>query len=40
MDKKIKSFTDLHVWQKSHTLVLEIYVLSKKFPKDELFGFN
>jgi four helix bundle protein len=34
----IKSFTDLIVWQKGHRLVLEIYKLTKKFPKEELFG--
>jgi four helix bundle protein len=34
----INSFRDLVVWQKSMDLVTEIYRLSKKFPKDELFG--
>jgi four helix bundle protein len=38
MENKIKSFTDLHAWKKSHALVLEIYSITKKFPKDELFG--
>jgi four helix bundle protein len=34
----IQSFRDLVVWQKGMVLVPEIYRLSKKFPKDELFG--
>lgn len=36
--KKIKSFTDLYAWQEGHSLVLDIYRLTKKFPKEELFG--
>jgi len=35
---KITSFTDLIVWQKSHTFVLEIYKVTKTFPKEEVFG--
>lgn len=35
--RKIKSFTDLIVWQEGHKLVLEIYLITKKFPKEELF---
>ncbi|MBU4355008.1 MAG: four helix bundle protein [Proteobacteria bacterium] len=38
MTKPIHSFRDLVVWQKGVDLVTEIYRLSKKFPKDELFG--
>lgn len=37
-NKKIQSFTDLIVWQKAHQLVLEVYRLSKLFPKEELFA--
>ncbi len=36
--KKIKSFTDLSAWRESHKLVLIIYVLTKNFPKEEVFG--
>lgn len=36
--RKIKSFTDLTVWQQGHHLVLAIYRITKKFPKDEQFG--
>jgi hypothetical protein len=35
---KIKSFTDLITWKKSHKLVLIIYQMTKSFPKEELFG--
>lgn len=28
----------LLVWQKSHDLVLKVYDVTKRFPKDELFG--
>jgi len=38
MQSNIKYFTDLLAWQKNHNLVLEVYQLTKKFPKDELFG--
>lgn len=38
MIKPIHSFRDLVVWQKSVDLVTEIYRLSKKFPKEEVFG--
>lgn len=34
----IKVFTDLTVWQESHQLVLEIYKITRSFPKNELFG--
>ncbi len=35
---RIETFQDLKVWQKSHTLILEIYKLTKRFPNDEKFG--
>ena len=38
MEIKIKSFTDLKVWQKGHQLVLEIYQTTKSFPSEETFG--
>lgn len=37
-DEKIKSFTDLNAWKEGHNLVLMIYGLTKKFPKEETFG--
>ena len=35
---KIKNFTDLETWKEGHKLVLLIYKLTNKFPKDELYG--
>jgi four helix bundle protein len=34
----IKSYQDLVVWQKSYQLALQIYKITKKFPKEELYG--
>ena len=36
--KKIERFTDLRTWQESHKVVIEVYAITKKFPKEELFG--
>lgn len=36
--EKIKSFQDLRVWKESHLLAVSIYKITKKFPKEELFG--
>lgn len=33
-----KQFTDMDVWQDSHQLTLEVYRITKAFPKDELFA--
>lgn len=35
---KIQEFTDLQTWQTGHALVLAVYALTKKFPKEEVFG--
>src|SRR3989344_3964803 len=35
---KIKSFKDLDAWKEGHTLVLQVYELTKKFPRSEAFG--
>jgi four helix bundle protein len=35
---KIKSYRELHVWQKSMELVIECYRLVEKFPKYEIYG--
>ena len=35
---KLSSHKDLIVWQKSMDLVVQIYELTSKFPKSELFG--
>lgn len=36
--EKSKSFEELIVWQKAHQLTLEVYKLSKNFPKEETYG--
>ena len=33
-----QSFRDLQVWQKSMNLTLEVYRLTKPFPREEMFG--
>lgn len=38
MTVKTQRFEELIVWQKAHALVLEIYKLSKDFPKEETYG--
>jgi four helix bundle protein len=37
---KTMSFKDLIVWQKSYKLVLEIYKITKEFPKTETYGLS
>lgn len=34
------SFRDLQAWRKSIDLVLDIYALTRSFPRDELFGLS
>ena len=34
---KIVAFTDLKAWQEGHALVLSIYSITKKFPREEIF---
>jgi four helix bundle protein len=38
MDNKISSYKDLIVWQKSITLVTDVYVLTKSFASEEKYG--
>jgi four helix bundle protein len=33
-----KSFKELIVWQKAHQMVLDVYVATKSFPKEEMYG--
>ena len=35
---KINTYKDLIVWQKSMDLVVEIYKLTERFPKSEIYG--
>ena len=34
----MRDFKTLFVWQKAHQLTLDIYEITKTFPKDELYG--
>lgn len=36
----IKSFENLNVWQKSVQLAVSVYDLSKKLPREELYGIS
>lgn len=36
--EKIKSYKDLIVYQKAYKLTLEIYMTTRNYPKDELYG--
>jgi four helix bundle protein len=33
-----RSFQDLVVWQKAHGLVIQVYRLTREFPKEEMYG--
>lgn len=34
----MKNFKELRIWQRSHQLVLDIYLITKSFPKEEVYG--
>jgi len=38
MTEKIKNFQDLRIWQIGIEVVKDIYIVSKKFPREELYG--
>lgn len=38
MSNPAKTFEDLIVWQKAHELTLDVYRVTKDFPKEEMFG--
>lgn len=38
MDKKIKTYRDLNIWKSAIELVKDIYRLTEKFPKQEMYG--
>ena len=38
MTEKIINFQDLRIWQIGIEVVKDIYILTKKFPKEELYG--
>ena len=37
---KTQGFKDLVVWQKAYQLVKEIYKMTEKFPKSEIYGLS
>ena len=38
MNNEIKNFYNLDAWKKAHQLIIEIYKITKGFPKEEQFG--
>ncbi len=38
MTSKIQSYRDLLVWQKAIGFVKDVYIVTTKFPRDELYG--
>lgn len=38
VDRVMQNYKDLKVWQKAHSLAIEIYKVSKGFPKEEQFN--
>jgi four helix bundle protein len=36
--RKIRSFTDLKAWQEGHGLVISMYKITKKFPREETYS--
>jgi four helix bundle protein len=36
--KPAKSFEDLIVWQKAHAFTMEVYAVTRAFPKEEMYG--
>jgi len=36
--EKIRNFKELRIWQKGIEIVKDIYILTKRFPKEELYG--
>ncbi|HJX84655.1 MAG TPA: four helix bundle protein [Candidatus Angelobacter sp.] len=34
----MRNYRELEVWEKSHKLTLELYRMSRAFPKEELYG--
>jgi len=38
MGEKIKDYKDLRIWQQAMDIVVEVYRLTKTFPKEEIYG--
>jgi four helix bundle protein len=39
-NNKIKSFTDLLVWQEGHKLAVLVYQITRKFPREEMYSLS
>ncbi|OGZ60081.1 MAG: hypothetical protein A3F94_02725 [Candidatus Spechtbacteria bacterium RIFCSPLOWO2_12_FULL_38_22] len=37
-ENSIKNFYDLGAWKKGHQLIIKIYQITERFPKEEVFG--
>jgi four helix bundle protein len=37
-DPAMQSFRNLKVWERAHTLTLDVYQSSKSFPREEMYG--
>ena len=40
MNNTIKDFTDLNTWKEGHKLVVQIYEITKNFPKSEILSLS
>ena len=38
MNKYMKDLRQLKIWEKSHALTLKVYIVTKSFPKEEIYG--
>lgn len=34
----MRNYRDLQVWSKAHNLTLDLYTVSQRFPREEMFG--
>jgi four helix bundle protein len=34
----MRNYRDLQVWKKAHDLTLELYRVSQRFPREEIYG--
>jgi len=37
-ERKIENFKDLRIWQEGISLVEEVYLITKEFPREEIYG--
>ena len=40
MNEKIKNFRDLDIWKLGKEIVVDVYKITAKFPKEEQYGLN